>query len=219
MTQNQSQFVTEIRPARHLHTGYPATTKQEPAATRLSERRTSGKILTAFVILVGFATLIVVFPRTGAQMIVPVDRRLHPPEGFDFGGHWNCGGDSSIAHLEVGNRDRSTGGEPPRLPGPWTEIRESQDGFNGDYFVGYDPDKSQFLMIDADDPTSVAYLTDGWNGNRIMLTSTNETYQLALPHRIQFDVNDSHRFTVTWELLEGAAWKAEPAFKCIKVER
>ena len=74
-------------------------------------------------------------------------------------------------------------------------------------------------MIDADDPTSVAYLTEGWNGNRLILTSTNENYQLALPHRIQFDVNDSHRFTVTWELLEGTAWKAEPAFMCIKVDR
>src|SRR5271168_4503236 len=199
MTQNQSQFVTEIRRARHLHIGYPATTNRSSRQPDDLKRRTPGKIHTAFAILVGFAGLIVVFPRTSAQMIVPVDRRMHPPEGFDFGGHWNCGDGSSIAHLEVGNRDRSTGGEPLRLPGPWTEIRESQDGFNGDYFVGYDRDKSQFLMIDADDPTSVAYLTEGWNGNKLMLTSTNDKDQLSLPHRIQFDVNDSHRFTATWE--------------------
>jgi hypothetical protein len=219
MTQNQSQFVTEIRPARHLHIGYPATTNRSPQQPDDLKRRTPGKIHTAFAILVVFAGLVVVFPRTSAQMIIPVDRRMHPPEGLSFGGHWNCGDGSSIAHLEVGNRDRSTGGEPLRLPGPWTEIRESQDGFNGNYFVGYDQDKSQFLMIDADDPTSVAYLTEGWSGKRLMLTSTNENHQSALPHRIQFDVNDSHRFTVTWELLEGAPWKAEPAFMCIKVDR
>ena len=219
MTQNPSHFVTEIRPARHFHIGYSATTKRNPQQPDDLKRRTPGKIHTALAILVGFASLIVVFPRTSAQMIVPVDRRLLPPEGFDFGGHWNCGDGSSIAHLEVGNRDRSTGGEPLRLPGPWTEIRESQDGFNGNYFVGYDRDKSQFLMIDADDPTSVAYLTEGWNGNKLMLTSTNDKDQLSLPHRIQFDVNDSHRFTATWELLEGAAWKAEPGVVCTKVDR
>jgi hypothetical protein len=218
MTQNQSQFVTKIRPARLLHIGHSATPKRNPQQPDDLKRRTPGKIHTAFVLLVGFASLMAVFPRTSAQMIVPVDRRLPPPEGFDFRGHWNCGDGSSIAHLEVGNRDSSTGGEPLRLPGPWTEIRESQDGFNGSYFVGYDRDKSQFLMIDAGDPTSVAYLTEGWNRNRLILTSTNENYQLALPHRIQFDVNNSHRFTVTWELLEGAAWKAEPAFMCTKVD-
>jgi hypothetical protein len=59
-------------------------------------------------------------------MIVPVDRTLHPPEGFDFGGQWNCGDGASIAHLEVGNRNRSIGWVSLRLPEPWTEIHESQ---------------------------------------------------------------------------------------------
>jgi hypothetical protein len=151
-------------------------------------------------------------------MIVPADRTLHPPEGFDFGGQWNCGDGAAIAHLEVENRNRSTGGASLRLPGPWTEIRESQGGFKGNYFVGYDRDKSQFLMIDADDPASVAYSPEGWNGNKLLLTSTNDKGQLGLLHRIQYDVDDSRQFTVTWEILEGAAWKAEPGFKCIKVD-
>jgi hypothetical protein len=64
----------------------------------------------------------------------------------------------------VGIQNRATGGATLRLSGPWTEIRESQDGFNGNYFVGYHRDKSQFLMIDADDPASVAYFTEGWSG-------------------------------------------------------
>jgi hypothetical protein len=152
-------------------------------------------------------------------MIVPVDRTLHPPKGFDFSGEWNCGEGASPAHLEVESRKLSTGSTALRLPGPWTEIRESQNGFNGNYFVGYDRDKSQFIMIDADDPSSVEYLTEGWNREELMLTSTNDKDQLALPHRIQFDINDSHRFTVTWELLDGAAWKAEPDFMCTKVDR
>lgn len=181
--------------------------------------RTARKIRIGFAILVGFAGLIAVFPRAGAQMIIPVDRRLHPPQGLDFNGQWTCGAGASIAHLEVGNQHRSTGGTALRLPGLWTEIRESQDDFNGTYLVGYDRDKSRFLMIDADDPTSITYFTEGWSGKKLMLTSTNDKDQLALPHRIQYVVNDSRRFTVTWEMLEGTDWKAEPSFMCIKIER
>jgi hypothetical protein len=179
--------------------------------------RAARKIRTAFAILIGFAGLMAVFPRARAQLIVPVDRRLHPPQGLDFSGQWSCGDGDSIAHLDVKNRDRSTRGTL-RLPGPWTEIRESQDGFNGTYLVGYDRDKSQFLMIDADDPTSISYFTEGWNGQKLMLASTNNKDQVASPHRIQYVVNDSHRFTVIWEMLEGTEWKAEPGFMCIKIE-
>jgi len=150
-------------------------------------------------------------------MIVPVDRGMHPPQGFDFIGQWNCGGGVSIAHLDVENRDRPIGGAGFGLSGHWTVIRERQEGFNGNYFVGYYRDKSQFLMIDADDPASVVYSTEGWSGKSIVLTSTITEDQLGLPHRIRYDVNDSHRFSVTWEMLEGTDWKAEPEFTCIKV--
>jgi hypothetical protein len=180
--------------------------------------RTTPEVRTAFGILAGLAGFIAVFPRARAQMIVPVDRRLHPPQGFHFSGQWKCGAGASIAYIEVGNQNRATGGATLRLSGPWTEIRESEDGFNANYFVGYDRDKSQFLMIDADDPTSVAYSTEGWSGKKLVFTSSNGKDQLALPHRIQYVVNDSHQFTVTWEMLEGTDWKAEPSFMCIKVE-
>jgi hypothetical protein len=179
--------------------------------------RAARKLRTAFAILVGFVSLIAAFPRAKAQLIVPVDRRLHPPQGLDFSGQWNCGAGASIAYLEVGNQNRATEGATPRLPGPWTEICESQDGFNGNYFVGYNRDKSQFLMIDADDPTSIAYFTEGWNGQELMLASTNKD-QMSRRHRILYVVNDSHRFTVTWEMLEGTDWNAEPGVTCIKIE-
>ena len=74
------------------------------------------KIRTAFTIVIGFASLIAVFPRASAQLIVPADRTLRPPEGFDFSGRWNCQDGASIAHLEVENRNRSTGGASLRLP-------------------------------------------------------------------------------------------------------
>jgi hypothetical protein len=219
MMQTHSQFVSELLPARRLDIGYVTTMSGSPQQPDDLKRRTIAKIRTVFAIAVGFASLIAVFPRANAQMIVPVDRRLHPPDGFEFSGQWNCVDGVSIAHLEVGKRNRSTGGASLRLPGSWTEIRESQDGFYGNYFVGYDRDKSQFLMIDEDDPASMAYSTEGWNGKKLLLTSTNDKGQLALPHRIQYDVEDSRRFTVTWEMLQGTAWKAEPSVTCIKVDR
>lgn len=177
------------------------------------------KIRTGFAIIIGFASLIAAFAGASAQMIVPADRTLHPPDGFDFSGQWNCGDGVSIAHLEVKHRNRSTEGASLSLAESWTEIRESQDGFNGNYFVGYDRDKNQFLMIDADDPASAAYFTEGWKGKKLLLASTNDKGQFGLPHRIQYDVDDSRQFTVTWEILEGTTWKAEPGFKCTKVGR
>jgi len=219
MTLSHSQFVSELLAASHLHVNYPATTSRNPQQPDDLNGRTTDKIRTVFTTILVIVSLIAAFPRASAQMIVPADQRIHPPEGFDFGGQWNCRDGVSIAHLEVENRNRSTRGASLRLPGPWTEIRESQDGFNGNYFVGYDRDKSQFLMIDADDPSSISYFTEGWNGKTLLLTSANDSRQLAPPHRIQYDVNDSHRFTVTWELLQGTAWKAEPGVKCIKVDR
>lgn len=93
-------------------------------------------------------------------MIIPVDRKLHSPQGFDFSGRWSCADGASIARLEVESKNHSARGAALAPPRFWTEIRESQDGFNGVYFVGYDRDKSQFLMIDADDPTSISYSTE-----------------------------------------------------------
>ena len=219
MTRNHSQFASEVPPARRLHGGYPAATNRSPQRPDDLNRRIIDKIRIVFATILGFAMLIALFPGASAQMIVPVDRTLHPPEGFDFGGRWNCGDGVSIAHLEVENRNRPTGGAALRLPGPWTEVRESQDGFNGNYFVGYDRDRRQFLMIDADDPASEAYFTEGWHGKTLLLTSVNDKSQSVLPNRIQYDVDDSHRFTVTWQMLEGTAWKAEPGVECVKVGR
>jgi hypothetical protein len=65
---------------------------------------------------------------------------------------------------------------------------------NGNYFVGYDRDKSQFLMIDADDPTSVAYFTEGWSDWK------------AEPSFMCIKVEHDHRGSIhpAWEVVERA---------------
>jgi hypothetical protein len=219
MTRKHSQFVSTIHPARHLHVSCLAAPNRGLKGPDDLNTRTIVKICILFATILGSASLIAVFPRASAQMIVPADRTLHAPDRFDFNGQWNCGEGASTAHLKVDNGNSSTESAPLRLPGAWTKVRETQGGFNGNYFVGYDRDKSQFLMIDANDPASIAYFTEGWNGQMLLLTSTNDEGQLAPPHRIQYDINDASRFTVTWEYLEGASWKAEPGVTCIKVDR
>jgi hypothetical protein len=153
-TQNHTCFLTEIPPACRVLVGYLATTnksRSNPVLGTENNAEDPHSIRNRYRIC-------------QPDNRVPADRTLYPPDGIDFSGQWNCGDGASIAHLEVENRNRSTGGAPLRLPGPRTEVRESQEGFNGNYFVGYDRDKSQFVMIDADDPASVAYFTEGWNG-------------------------------------------------------
>jgi hypothetical protein len=71
-------------------------------------------------------------------------------------------------------------------------------------------------MIDADDPASISYLTDGWHGSRLTLVSTNHKDQLLPPNRILYEVNSPRQFTVTWEMLGSGAWQREPSVTCVK---
>jgi hypothetical protein len=118
----------------------------------------------------------------------------------------------STARLAVSAHRSSTKDPQAAMKGPWTEVRESQQGFRGTFLVGYNTDKNQFLMIDADDPISISYQTSGWQGSELLLLALTDDSQL--PHRTKFDVTDQQSFNVTWEALEGPAWKEDPAFTC-----
>jgi len=72
-------------------------------------------------------------------------------------------------------------------------------------------------MIDADDPASVSYVTEGWHGTKLTLISTDHKDQLMPPNRIVYEVIDPQQFTVTWEMLDDGAWQKDPRFTCVKV--
>jgi hypothetical protein len=105
MTQSHSQFVPELLPARRLHIGYLAAMKRSPQQPEDLNRRTTDTIRVVFALIFGFVSSIAVFPRASAQMIVPVDRTLRPPDRFEFSGQWNCADGVSIAYLEVEESD------------------------------------------------------------------------------------------------------------------
>ena len=63
------------------------------------------------------------------------------------------------------------------------KVKTASTGTN---FVGYDRDKSQSLMIDAEDLTLITYFTEGWNGTMLLLTSANDKGQWL--RRIAFNM-------------------------------
>jgi hypothetical protein len=87
-----------------------------------------------------------------AETIIPVDARFPPPDGFSFEGSWKCGDSAGGGTLRVGKPSNRNSWHSRSPPSTWTEIKETDRDLAGNYFVAYDRDKQQFIMIDADDP-------------------------------------------------------------------
>jgi hypothetical protein len=151
------------------------------------------------------------------QTIVPVDKAFRPPLGLTFQGQWQCSDGSSRGVLKVGSPKRAARRAPRHLGQAWTEIVESQEGLTGHYLVGYDHDRRQFVMIDADHPAYAAYQTDGWRAAKLTLTLVNRTDQLSPIGRFVYVVSRSSEFTVAWESQEGMVWTEESLYTCRKI--
>jgi hypothetical protein len=150
-----------------------------------------------------------------AQTIIPVDARFPPPDGFSFQGSWKCGDPAGSGTLKVGKPSNRNGWRPRSLASTWTEIRETGQDLVGDYFVAYDRDKQQFIMIDADDPAYAAYSTDGWRDRELTLTS-DETQPMQR-HRLVYKIDSRYQFIVIFALWESSAWVTSSSFTCRKV--
>jgi hypothetical protein len=81
--------------------------------------------------------------------------------------------------------------------------------------VGYDRDKQQFILIDAEDPAYAAYSTDGWRDREVTLTSVDT--QLMPRHRLIYRVEGRYQFTVTFAVWDSAAWVTFSNSVCRKV--
>ena len=162
--------------------------------------------IAGFVLMAGTA---------GAQTIIPVDGRFPPPDGFSFQGTWKCEGPAGGGTLKVGKPSNRNGRHPHSLVSTWTEIRETDQDLIGNYFVAYDRDKQQFIMIDADDPAYAAYSTDGWCGRELTLTS--EETQPMQRHRLVYTIDGRYQFTVIFAVWESATWVTSSSSTCHKV--
>jgi hypothetical protein len=149
-----------------------------------------------------------------AQLPLPVATNLVTPLYLDFHGDWTCTDGTSVAQIKVQGQHHEH--SSLSLSGPWTGLTERQEGFTSHYFVGYDRDKNQVLMIDADDPASVSYVTEGWRGTQLTFKSVDTIDRPFPPHHILYEVKTSKQFTVSWEILDGNEWIRDPAFTCSK---
>jgi hypothetical protein len=120
-----------------------------------------------------------------------------------------------VAYIEVATPDRSR--KTHLTSQYWTGLQESQDGFHGRYLVGYDRDRSRFILIDLGDPASISYGTDGWQGNGLMLTQVSDGREPVPTYRVLFQIEDSQHFDVTWEESEGGVWHKDPPTVCRKL--
>jgi hypothetical protein len=125
------------------------------------------RVLKTITVLAPYAALSVATLTARAQIIIPAAKGLGEPNDFSFYGRWTCSDKGRSAFLFVGQGDRRS----LRSLKLWADLQEREDGFRGNYFVGYDRDRRHFLLIDTDDPAVIAYSTDGWHGETITLTS------------------------------------------------
>ena len=151
--------------------------------------------ITGFAVMAGTAF---------AQTIIPVDPSFPAPDGFTFQGSWKCGDGTDEGMLKVGKPVNRNGRHSRSLASTWTEIRETDQDVAGNYFVAYDREKRQFIMIDADDPAYAAYSTDGWRDRELTLTSV-EIQQMPR-HRLVYKIEGRYQFTVAFAVWESAAW-------------
>lgn len=151
-----------------------------------------------------------------AQTVIPVDRSFRPPMQLNFNGEWKCSDGGATGLLTVGPTHRKRDRSAYPWGGAWTEIAESQDGLKGKYFVGYDRDHQQFLIIDAEDPAYAAYQTDGWKERQLTLTHVSRTGEVPTD-RFVYEVSRADEFTVSWEWLEGTLWEAKNRYTCRKI--
>jgi hypothetical protein len=161
------------------------------------------------------AVIVLIAGTALAQTIIPVDARFPPPDGFSFQGSWKCADPAGGGTLKISKPSNGKSWHSRSLASTWTEIREADQDLVGNYFVAYDRDKQQFIMIDADDPAYATYSTDGWRGRELTLTS--EETQPMPRHRLVYRIGGRYQFTVIFAVWESAAWVTSSSSTCHKV--
>jgi hypothetical protein len=170
---------------------------------------TAGKIALRLAWLIVMPTLLL------AQTIIPADPKVPAPKGLRFEGTWSCGGTSSAAKLTV-RPAQQPGHSSTGLGKNWTEIIQRDGSASGHYFVAYDRDKQEFMMIDPEDPAYAAYATDGWHDDRLTLTPIVGGAQSSPWYRLIYEVQGPAQFTISWELWNDKDWNVQSVFTCKK---
>jgi hypothetical protein len=156
-----------------------------------------------------------------AQMLIPVDARMPAPDAFDFRGTWRCEGRLDSATLEVGthhpNRWKRSKGHTDRDDLHWTALTEKGSAFTGHYWVAYDRDKKQFVMVDADDPAYAAYTIDEWKNETLVLTSFTAAQPSGWHFRWVYELHGVDQFKVSFETEDAMTWTTQSTCVCQRI--
>jgi hypothetical protein len=164
------------------------------------------------------AALVALIP-AHAQTVVPVSASLPPPAGLTFDGQWECRSGDLIARLQVTPGRARHDESMTSVSTGWTMLTETQQGMVAHYLVGYDRDAKEFLLLDADDPAHEEFRTEGWSGPIMTLTYVGQPNNPMPANRFVYLVDNSSRFTVSWEEYENGDWKAHDTYVCARSSR
>ena len=155
-----------------------------------------------------------------AQLIIPVDKKMPTPNGFDFQGTWKCGDGSDSAYLQVGLNRRQYWHRKHREYRQtlhWTQLKEKDSDFTGHFFVAYDRDKQQFVMIDADDPAYSAFTVERWTETTVILSSVTALKSFGWDFRWIYEFEGPDKFRVSLEEKDGSTWQPRTACECRRI--
>lgn len=136
------------------------------------------------------------------------------PAGFSFGGNWTCDG----SFVRAGKSHRSTFYGEQVMDGKWIKLTETDvepKGYAGSYWIRYNADKSQMEEVDVNSSGYAIYTGPGWQGNKLVLTSTDAVSYKVPQNRFVYEVQGPDAFIFAWEVSkDGAAWSRADELKC-----
>jgi hypothetical protein len=138
------------------------------------------------------------------------------PAGFNFEGKWTCEGKfmrSGKVHRNVFTGEQALGRKWIKL----TETDVEPKGYIANYLIRYNANKHQMEEVDVNNAGYAVYTGPGWDGNRLVLTSTEvKNYPTPLPtNRFVYEVMGPETFTFAWEVSkDGAEWSRSDEVKC-----
>lgn len=140
-----------------------------------------------------FAALLLAEHQTIAQQSFPTG-----PDNFSFLGEWDCtgqfiNGKPHHSHYSAGSV----------LGGAWLQLSEKDidpPGYLSLYLIRFDPAQKLYIDEDINNFGYARYSSPGWEGAKLVFTSTEAHYAQALPeNRFVYTVTGPKSFDVSWE--------------------
>ena len=140
------------------------------------------------------------------------------PEGFQFGGTWDCEGTfrNNKVHKAVFTGSLILGGK-------WLELSEQDvepaTGYLAKYLIGYDSGQKRLVEFDANNFGAATYSSqDGWQKQVLTMTSpiSDDSKAPYAGNRFLYSISGPDTFTVDWQISKTAilSWTQADHLAC-----